>query len=123
MINGKATIVLLTVSKSESWIRLICNKNRFEICNRCWYIKTCKKIDLANLESNVDKLDIDKLKIVLTNSNNLKIKVDKLGVDQLVSVPVDLSKLSDVVKNGVVKKDAYNAKTKKLKIKCLTLLT
>ena len=85
--------------------------------------KRAKKIDLANLESNVDKLDIDKLKIVLTNSNNLKIKVDKLGVDQLVSVPVDLSKLSDVVKNGGVKKDAYNAKTKKLKIKCPTLLT
>ena len=79
--------------------------------------KLAKKIDLANLESNVDKLDIDKLKIVLTNSNNLKIKVDKLGVDQLVSVPVDLSKLSDVVKNGVVKKDAYNAKTKKIEDK------
>ena len=81
------------------------------------------KIDLANLESNVDKLDIDKLKIVLTNSNNLKIKVDKLGVDQLVPVPVDLSKLSDVVKNSVVKKDAYMLKQKKLKMKYLTLLT
>ena len=76
--------------------------------------KLAKKIDLANLESNVDKLDIDKLKIVLTNSNNLKIKVDKLGVDQLVPVPVDLSKLSDVVKNSVVKKDAYMLKQKKI---------
>ena len=53
----------------------------------------------------------------------MKIKVDKLGVDQLVPVPVDLSKLSDVVKDGVVKKDTYNAKTKKIEIKCLTLLT
>ena len=85
--------------------------------------KLAKKIDLANLESNVDKLDIDKLKIVLTNSNNLKIKVDKLGVDQLVPVPVDLSKLSDVVKNSVVRKDAYMLKQKKLKMKYLTLLT
>ena len=85
--------------------------------------KLAKKIDLANLESNVDKLDIDKLKIVLTNSNNLKIKVDKLGVDQLVPVPVDLSKLSDIVKNSVVKKDAYMLKQKKLKMKYLTLLT
>ena len=75
--------------------------------------KLAKKIDLANLESNVDKLDIDKLKIVLTNSNNLKIKVDKLGVDKLVPVPLDLSNLSDAVKNDVVKEDAYNAKTKK----------
>ena len=63
------------------------------------------------------------MKIVLTNSNNLKIKVDKLGVDQLVPVPVDLSKLSDVVKNSVVKKDAYMLKQKKLKMKYLTLLT
>ena len=85
--------------------------------------KLAKKIDLANLESNVDKLDIDKLKIVLTNSNNLKIKVDKLGVDQLVPVPVYFSKLSDVVKNSVVKKDAYMLKQKKLKMKYLTLLT
>ena len=43
----------------------------------------------------------------------MKIKVDKLGVDKLVPVPLDLSNLSDAVKNDVVKEDAYNAKTKK----------
>ena len=32
-----------------------------------------------------------------------KIKVDKLDVDQLVLVHVDLSKLSDTVKNDAVK--------------------
>ena len=64
-----------------------------------------KKVDLASLKSNADKLDIDKLKNVPTNLNNLKSKVDKLDVDKLVPVPVDLSKLSDVVKNDVVKKD------------------
>ena len=37
-------------------------------------------------------------------------KVDKLDVDKLVPVPVDLSRLSDVVKNNVIKKDLYNAK-------------
>ena len=42
-----------------------------------------KKIDLANLKSNVDKLDIDKLKNVPTNLSNLKSKVDKLDVDKL----------------------------------------
>ena len=31
--------------------------------------------------------------------NNLKSKADKLDVDKLVLVPIDLSKLSDVVKN------------------------
>ena len=34
----------------------------------------------------------------------MKNKVDKLDIDKLVLVPVDLSKLSDVVKNDVVKK-------------------
>ena len=40
----------------------------------------------------------------------MKSKVDKL--DELVPVPVDLSKVSDVVKNDVVKKNVYNAKIK-----------
>ena len=59
--------------------------------------KFVKKIDLANLKSDVDKLDIDKLKNVPTNFSNSKSKVDKLDVDILVPVRVDLSKLSDVV--------------------------
>ena len=68
------------------------------------------KVDLANLKSNVDKLDIDKLKNAPTNLNDLESKVDKLDVDKLVPVPDDLSKLNDVVKNDAVKKDVYNAK-------------
>ena len=31
-----------------------------------------KKVDLASLKSNVDKLDIDKLKTAPSNSSNLK---------------------------------------------------
>ena len=42
----------------------------------------------------------------------MKSKADKLDVDQLVPVPVDLSKLSGVVKNDVVNQDVYNAKIK-----------
>ena len=34
--------------------------------------KFAKKVDLASLKSNVGKLDIDKLKIVPSNLNNLK---------------------------------------------------
>ena len=59
---------------------------------------------------DVDKIDIDRLKNVRNNFTNLKSKVDKLYFDKLVPVPVDLSKLSDVVKNDVVKKDICNAK-------------
>ena len=40
--------------------------------------------------------------------SNLKSEVDKLDIDNLVSVPVDLSKLSDVVKNDAVKKEVYD---------------
>ena len=61
--------------------------------------KFAEKVDLASLKSNVDKLDIDKLKNVPSNSGNWKSKVDKLDVDKLSPVPVDLSKLSYVVKN------------------------
>ena len=43
-----------------------------------------------------------------TNLTNLKTEVDKLGIDKLVPVPVDLSKLSDVVKNDVVEKPVYD---------------
>ena len=79
--------------------------------------KFAKKVDLANLKSDVDNLYIDKLKNVPTNLSNLKSKVDKLDVDKLVPVPVDLSKLRDVVKNDVVKKDVYNAKIKNIEDK------
>ena len=69
-----------------------------------------KKTDSANLKSDLDKLDIDKLKNVSSNFSNLKGKVDKLDVDKLVPVPADVCKLSDAVKNNVVKKDVYNVK-------------
>ena len=77
-----------------------------------------KKTDLGNLKSDVDKLLlIDKLKNVPTNLSNWKSKVDKLDVDKLVPVPVELSKLSDVVKNDFNKKDIYNAKIKNIEDK------
>ena len=59
----------------------------------------------------------DQLKNVTRNLSNLKSKVNKLDVDKLVAVSVDLSKLNDLVKNDVVKKDAYNAKIKDIKDK------
>ena len=52
-----------------------------------------------------------------TNLAGLKTEVDKLDIDKLAPVPVDLSKLSDAVKNDVVKKTLYDkliAKVNKL---------
>ena len=55
--------------------------------------KLAKKDDLANLKTDVDKLDIDKLKNVPTKLRNLKIEVDELDIDKVVPAPVALSKL------------------------------
>ena len=44
-----------------------------------------------------------------TNLSALKTEVDKIGVDKLKTVPDDLAKLSNVVKNEVVKKTDFSA--------------
>ena len=69
------------------------------------------KVDLSNYAKKADVKNISHVDTssfaLKTNLANLKSEVDKLDIDKLVSVPVDLSKLSDVVKNDVVKKDIY----------------
>ena len=49
-----------------------------------------------------------------TNLASLKTVVDKLDIDKLIAFPVDLSKLSDVVKNDVVKKVAHDKLVEKV---------
>ena len=67
------------------------------------------KVDLSNYAAKTDIKNIslnDTSSFALkTNLSNLKAEADKLGINKLVPVPVDVSKLSDVVKNNVVKKD------------------
>ena len=46
-------------------------------------------VDLASWKSNVDKIDIDKLKNVPSNWSNLKSEVDKLDVDKLEHLSID----------------------------------
>ena len=53
----------------------------------------------------------------------MKSKVDKLDDDTLVPVPVDLNKLSDVVKMMLLKKVYVMLRSKILKLKYLILLT
>ena len=57
-----------------------------------------KNFDWANLKSDADKLDIDKLKNVPIGLSSFRSKVDKLDVNKLVSVPFDLGKQSDIIK-------------------------
>ena len=66
------------------------------------------KIDLSNYATKTDLKNvthIDTSSFALkTNLVSLKTEIDKSDIDKLASVPIDLSKLSDVVKNDVVKK-------------------
>ena len=59
-------------------------------------------------------MDIDKLKSLPNNLSILKTKVDKLDIDKLLPLPADLCKLSNVVKNEVLKKIEYDAKIKNI---------
>ena len=56
----------------------------------------------------MDKLNTAKFKNIRSHLSNLKNKVDKLDIGKLETTPVDLSKLSNLVKNDVVKKTEYN---------------
>ena len=49
-----------------------------------------------------------------TNLAGLKSDFDRLEIDKLKTSPVDLSELSNVLKNEVVKKDVYNKLVKKV---------
>ena len=70
------------------------------------------KVDLSNLATKTDIKNtshVDTSSFALkANLANLKTDVDKLDIDKLVPVPIDLSKLSSVVKNDVVQKAVYN---------------
>ena len=60
---------------------------------------SAKKTDIKNI-SHVDTSSF----ALKTNLTSLKTEVDKLDIDKLAPAPVDLNKLSDVVKNDVAKK-------------------
>ena len=76
------------------------------------------KVDLSNYATKTDIKNISHVDTssfaLKTNLANLKTEVDKLDIDKLVPVPVDLSKLSDVVKNDVVKKTVCDKLVAKL---------
>ena len=61
------------------------------------------KTDIENI-SQVDTSSF----ALKTNLANPKTEVDKLDIGKIVPIPVDVSKLSDAVKNDLVKKTVYN---------------
>ena len=66
------------------------------------------KVDLSNYATktylkNVTHVDVSSFALK-SNLVSLKAQLDKLHIDKLTIVPNDLAKLSNVVKNDVVKK-------------------
>ena len=77
-------------------------------------------VDLSNYTTKTDSKNVTHVDTSIfalkTNLANLKTEFDKLDIEKLVPVPTDLSKLSNVVKNDVVKKTVYNKLVAKVKL-------
>ena len=76
------------------------------------------KVDLYNYATKADIKNVSHVHTssfaLKSNLASLKTEVDKLDVEKLVPVAVDLSKLSDVVKNDVVTKASDDKLVKKV---------
>ena len=70
------------------------------------------KVDLSNYARNTDLKNVSRVDVssfaLKSNLASLKTEVDKIDADKLKTVPIDLAKISNVVKNDVVKKTEYN---------------
>ena len=71
------------------------------------------ELDLANYATKDDVKNITHVDVSSyaskTNLAALKTEIDKIDTDKLKTVPDDLAKLSNVVKNEVVKKTDFSA--------------
>ena len=76
------------------------------------------KVDLSNYATKTDLKNVSHIDVssyaLKSNLASLKTEVDKLDIDKLKPVPNDLAKLSNVVKKDVVKKTEYDKLVAKL---------
>ena len=79
---------------------------------RCFGRNISVKVDLSNYATKTDLKNVTHVDIsnfsLKTNLANLKTEVHKLEIEKLVPIPADLRKLSNVLKNDVVKKTVYD---------------
>ena len=72
------------------------------------------ELDLTNYATKTDLKNIIHVDVSSfaskTNLAALTTEVDKIDVDKLKTTPIDLDRLSNLVKNDVIKKTDYNAK-------------
>ena len=105
MSNGKDMIIHLIVAL----IKKTSYKNDFPKSFRNFGGNINIKVDLSNYATKTDLKNVTHVDTSIfalkTNLASLETDVDdKLDIDKLAPVPVDLSKLSDVVKNDIAKK-------------------
>ena len=78
------------------------------------------KVDLSNYGTKTDLKNIFHIDVssyaLKSNLAGLKTKVDKLDINKITSVPIDLAKLSNVVKNDVLKKTEYDKLVNKVNV-------
>ena len=72
------------------------------------------ELDLTNYATktslkNITHVDVSSF-ASKTNLAELKTEVEKIDVDKLKTTPVDLAKLTNAVENDLVKKTVYNTK-------------
>ena len=100
---------------------MIENDRRLNIITRSQYFPPYEstnnikvKLDMANYATKDDVKNITHVDVssfaTKTNLAALKSEVDKIDVDKFKTTPADLAKLSNLVKNDVVKKTDYNTK-------------
>ena len=86
-------------------------RNYFRRCYKRFDGDISVKVDLSNYATitdlkNVSHVDVSSFALK-SNLASLKTEVDKIDADKLKTVPVDLAKLGNVIKNDVIKKTKY----------------
>ena len=110
MSNGKDMIIHLIVALIKKTVYKL--SQYFPQSFRCFGGNMNVKVDLSN---HATKTDLKNVTHDDTSSlASLKTEVDKSDINKLVPVPVDLSKLSDVVKIDVVKKAVFDKLVEKV---------
>ena len=78
------------------------------------------KIDLSNYAAKTDLKNVSHVDVssfaLKSNLASLETEVDKIDADKLKTVPLDLAKLSNVIKNDVIKKTEYDQLVGKLNV-------
>ena len=87
-------------------------RNYFRRRYKCFNGDISVKVDLSNYATKTDLKNVSHVDVssfaLKSNLASLKTELDKIDAVKLKTVPLDLAKLSNVVKNDVVKKTEYN---------------